>query len=62
MWIVSNLKPERQNINLQFLEDEVRDRFRDHVIMGPILSKAEDIDGEHCKKFCSRTPEASFYR
>ncbi|PAV61673.1 hypothetical protein WR25_04317 isoform A [Diploscapter pachys] len=42
-------------------EDEVRDRFRDHVIMGPILSKAEDIDGEHCKKFCSRTPEASFY-
>ncbi|VDM69318.1 unnamed protein product, partial [Strongylus vulgaris] len=43
------------------LEDELRDRFRDHVVAGPELASLSGLDGEQCKDACFSIPEAAIY-
>ncbi|CAD6192594.1 unnamed protein product [Caenorhabditis auriculariae] len=42
-------------------EDEVRDRFRDHMIVGPVVVQAEDVAGEDCRDYCANQPTALIY-
>ncbi|CAJ0608434.1 unnamed protein product [Cylicocyclus nassatus] len=42
-------------------EDELRDRFRDHVVAGPELASLAGLDGEQCKDACFSLPEAAIY-
>ncbi|WKX95017.1 hypothetical protein Q1695_011904 [Nippostrongylus brasiliensis] len=42
-------------------DDEVRDRFRDHVALGPEVASIAGVEGEECKQACSVIGEAAVY-
>uniref|UniRef100_A0A1I7X146 Apple domain-containing protein n=1 Tax=Heterorhabditis bacteriophora TaxID=37862 RepID=A0A1I7X146_HETBA len=42
-------------------DDEIRDRFRDHIVTGPEVAIMEDVDGDDCRGLCAGQPETAIY-